>query len=142
MPIRTGLILAVVLLTSCSSGGVSHVTVTARAAEGSLTSLCTADKPCALTGTLTLERRSGNHSWATLSQGDACAPLLLPASTYNNSPRWKDKQVRVSGTALARGPALPEVILLQYRDRWLSPSVCSASDLVLYVDEIVAANKP
>lgn len=141
MSFRSGLTIALTLLAGCSSGGVSTVTITPRASTGPVpgAGVCLADQPCTLTGTMMLERRSGDNSWAALSQGEACAPLLLPESAYQKSRFWNNKQVRVSGTALARGPvASPEILLLQYRDRWLSPSICSKSDLVLYVDEIVA----
>lgn len=143
MSFRLGLTIATVLLASCSPAGVSTITLTPRAAGGSVpgAGVCVPDQPCTLTGTVTLERRSGNNSWAALSQGGACAPLLLPDATYQATRSWNNKRVRVSGTALARGPAAsPEVLLLQYRDRWLSPSICSESDLVLYVDELVAAD--
>lgn len=90
---------------------------------------------------VTLERRTGNNSWAALSQGGGgCAPMLLPESAYGDVRRWNNKRVRVRGTALLRGPALPEVLLLPYRDRWLSPSVCSESALALYVYKIELAN--
>lgn len=145
MSFRPGLTVAAVLLASCSTGGVSTITLTPQAASGPVpgAGTCTPDQPCTLTGTVTLERRSGNNSWAALSQGQggACAPLLLPEVTYQAARSWNNKRVRVKGTTLARGPtAAPEILLLQYRDRWLSPSICSESELVLYVDELVAVD--
>ena len=141
MSFRAGLMIAAVLLASCSSGRVSRVTITPHAASGPVPGAGTyaADRPCELTGTLTLERRSGDNSWAALSQGGACAPLLLPTSTYEKWRSWDHKRVRVSGTMITRGSAPPEVLLVQYRDRWLSPSICSESDLALYVDKMVVA---
>lgn len=139
---RVGLTVAVLLLAGCSTGGVSVVTAAPRALTGPVpgAGVCTPNKPCELTGTVTLAPHTGNNSWAALSQreGGECAPLLLPESTYREWRRWDNKRVRVSGIALARGPAAsPDIIQLQYRDRWLSPLVCGASDLVLYVNQIV-----
>lgn len=141
MYIRAGLIALLHLLANCSGGGGSVVTIAPQAAREPLPQIkaCPPDQPCTLTGMLTIERRSGDNSWAVLSQGDACAPLLLPSSIYQAWRFWNGKKVRVSGTALSRGPAAPpEILLLQYRDRWLSPSVCSASDSVLYVNTLAA----
>lgn len=139
MSIRAGLTIAVVLMAGCSSGTVSRVTITPRVAGGPVpgAGVCAPNRPCQLAGMLILEHRSGDNSWAALYSGEACAPLLLPASTYDAWRRWNNKQVRVSGTALARGPDSPEILLLQYRDRWLSPSICSESRLALYVDSLM-----
>lgn len=137
---RVGLTVAVLLLAGCSTGGIYSLTMATKATPGPVpgAGVCTPDKPCELTGTVTLERRTGNNSWAALSQGGGCAPLLLPESIYREWRRWDNKHVRVSGIALARvPPASPEIIQLQYRDRWLSPVICGESDLVLYVNEIV-----
>lgn len=143
MSFRPGLTVAVALLAGCSPGGVSHVTIMPQTATGPVpaASVCVPDKPCVLTGAVTIERRGGDNSWAALAQEEACVPLLLPPATYEAWRSWNDKRVRVGGTALARGPAAsPEIIRLQYRDRWLSPSICSESDLVLYVDEIAVVD--
>lgn len=142
MPFRAGLTAVTLILGGCATDRVSSVEVTAASGKGAdLAATCVAGTPCALAGTLVVERRSGDNSFATINRGSACAPLLLPAAVYAQWRRWDGKSVRVTGTALARGAALPEVLLLQYRDRWLSPSVCSWSPLALYVDEIALAGR-
>lgn len=84
-----------------------------------------------------VQRRPGTRSWAVLMQGGRCTPLLLSDKVYAGARRWNGKAARVTGTALDRGPeAAPEIIELQYRDRWLSPLVCADSRQVLYVDSL------
>lgn len=141
MSLRAGLAIMALPLAGCSTAEVSAVTVTSRPAVRPIlgSGVCDVDQPCVLTGTVTLERRSGSNSWASLLQNGACAPLLLPESTYAAPQRWNNKRVTVTGTALARGPAASDILSLQYRDRWLSPSICSESLLALYVDKIVLA---
>lgn len=141
MSFRAGLAVIATLLAGCSSDKVSHLTITLHAASGPApgAGTCVANQPCQLTGTLLLQHRSATRSWAVISQNGACAPLLLSASVYEKWRRWNNKQVRASGTALARGPASDEIDQLQYRDRWLSPHICGESALTLYVDKLTLA---
>lgn len=142
MHLYSGPLMAMVLVTACAAPDYSPVTLrtsTAGAPPAALMS-CAADQPCELTGTLTLQRRSGTNSWAALSQGPACAPLLLPESVYRSWRSWNGKRVHVRGTALGRGPnSAPEILQVKYRDRWLAPIICGESARVLYVDEIARA---
>lgn len=136
------------LLAGCSSGGVREFTVQVEPPTGTVpgAATCKADKSCELVGTMTIEKRAANRSWAALRQdGTACIPLLLSEAVYErNWRRWDGKRVRVRGTALNRGPGdtgNPDyfIDLIQYRDRWLSPDQCSESTLALYVDELTLA---
>ena len=140
MPRHIGLSVTALLLAACTTGGVSQVTIRPRALSGPVpgAGVCAPDQPCELIGKITLEHRSGNNSWAALTQKQEgeCAPLLLPESVYDRWRRWDGKRVRVSGVALKRGPAAEDVLQLQYRDRWLSPAICSDSELALYVQKI------
>ena len=90
---------------------------------------------------VTVEPRAANPSQATLTQnGTARLPLLLPDTLYAASRRYYGKRIRLTGTALQRGPDTPPGIdQSQYRDRSLSLHNCGESALTLYVDKMVVA---
>lgn len=100
-------------------------------------SRCEPGAKCVITGLATVVHRTGTYSWASISVGDHCIPLLLPDNYYRQSRRWTGRLLRVTGTALPRGPApTSEVLQVQYRDRWLFPIICGQSDVVLYADTL------
>lgn len=140
MSFRAGLTIAALALAGCSPGGASNLTLTSPASIGMVpgAGVCAADKPCELTGIIMLQYRSGNNSWASLSDGGGCAPLLLPKSVYQKWRYWSGKRVRVIGTALTHTPdsEYAVVSMALYRDRWLPASICGESNLVIYVDRI------
>lgn len=144
MPVHSRLTIAAVLLaTACAPTRYESVTVRQVDRTGPVpgAGVCSRDKPCDLTGVVTIEPRAANRSQATLTQGGtACLPLLLPDTLYAAWRRYDGKRVRVTGTALERGSDdPPEIDQIQYRDRWLSPHICSESTLTLYVDKITMA---
>lgn len=140
MSIRAGL--SAFLLLLAASGCAQPIAAPASpsvafSTASSNQSTCVADRPCRMTGTITVVHRTGTYSWAALAKGDTCMALLLPDAVYRDSRRWNGKRVSLSGTALARGPASPpEILQIQIRDRWLSPLVCGDNQLALYVDDI------
>lgn len=131
------------LVAACSPTRYESVTVKLVDRTGPIpgAGTCSPDKPCELTGVVTIAPRAANRSQATLTQGGtACMPLLLSDTLYASWRRYDGKRVQVRGTALARGPdSPPEIDQVQYRDRWLSPHICGESVLTLYVDEIALA---
>ncbi len=144
MPIRTGLIVGLLTLAGCSGGGVSSFTVAVHAPTGPApgAGICKPNQPCTLMGTIELQRRTGMNSWASLSNGQACAPLLVSNSVYRRARHWSGKRVTVSGTAFTRLPDPRDAIsTVQYRDRWLPSSICGESDLVLYVENVTQASQ-
>lgn len=139
MHVYARLTILTVLLSACSPRTYNSVSASTSIATNALPRLagCAPNRTCELVGTLTLRRGTGTYSWAALSNGDACAPLLMPERVYAEWRRWDGKRVRVRGTALAR-PSWdpPELLQVQLRDRWLFSNVCAGSDLALYVDAL------
>ena len=62
--------------------------------------------------------------------------MAVPETLFREVDKWQLKKVRVRGTALAMGSTDPDLISLQYRDRYVSPHVCGNGGFVLYVDSI------
>lgn len=138
MHVHAGLIGVALLFAGCTEPSAS---VVAASASGATTlppglAACVAGRSCELVGVATVERRGGTYSWASLSQDEACVPLLLSEDEYR---RWRElngKSVRARGTALSRGPSAPDVVQVQLRDRWLFTNICGESDLALYSDTL------
>ena len=139
MRVSARLIATAILVLSipCQAHAESKVNAPARAVLAQGNPSCEAGSKCVITGLVTVVHRTGTNSWASITVGDHCIPLLLSDNYYQQSRRWTGKLLRVAGTALPRGPASsPEVLQIQYRDRWLFPIVCGQSDIVLYVDTL------
>lgn len=141
MRIYARLILATALLApACAPSRYKSITVRQVERTGAVpgAGVCSRDRQCELIGMIMIVPRAANRSQATLTQGGtACLPLLLPDRVFARSRRYDGKRVRVRGTALARGPdSPPDIDMIQYRDRWLSPHICGESALAFYVDDL------
>ena len=138
MPVYPRLTLIAALLGSVAPAqAVPIASQSGRSSDPGSPIACSANLPCSLSGTVIGQHREGTYSWAALDTGSSCTALLLPDDVYRAWRHWNGRQVRIDGTALARRPTAPDVVQIQYRDRWLSPIVCGDNNLVLYVKTIV-----
>jgi hypothetical protein len=65
-----------------------------------------------------------------------CVAVALPDSVLRRHDRWDGKTVVVEGVALKRFETPPNVSSVEYRGRWMAPSVCQGSKFVLYANRL------
>lgn len=91
-------------------------------------------------GVLIVQARAGEAATVTLDQGDQpCLPLLLASGTTLNAGRLDGRRVVVTGRALPRPPAAPDVMSMEVEGRTFRPFTCAGSNMVLLVDTLAPA---
>ena len=98
---------------------------------------CSANTLCVISGKLTIERGVPYSAAQIESVTAGCVVVALPASTLKDWSNWSGKNVRATGTALARGDESGGIVWLEYRDRRIATANgCAAHPIVLYVNRI------
>ncbi len=125
------------LLGAASALMATSCATTAPTASAVVSGSCEAQSSCRLDGTLVIQDQAGSSpAISLLRPGESCVPLLMSPVMADDARPLDGERITVTGRALPRPAAMPDIFELEYEGRWLHPFVCGESSFVLYVDEV------
>ena len=125
--IRAGLIILTVTVSACASMVRAP---DARSGQG-----CDVVGECAVQGRLSIILGVPYSGGRLVLDDGRCLPVALSAEVLSDRERWNERRVSVWGVAFERSEG-PDVVSIEYNDRWLPAGLCPAGSLVLYANRL------